>query len=112
MTALTDLTMAEAREGLAKRRFSARELAAAHIAATEAARPLKAYITETPDIALTQAAEADERIARGTARPLEGLPLAIKDLFCTKGVLTTAGPHILHGFNPPSESPSTPQPCP
>ncbi len=104
MTALTDLTLAAARDGLAKKSFSARELAEAHVAAVAAARPLNAFITETPEQALAMAAESDSRLARGAARPLEGLPLAIKDLFCTKGVLTTAASHILDGFRPPYES--------
>jgi aspartyl-tRNA(Asn)/glutamyl-tRNA(Gln) amidotransferase subunit A len=104
MTVLTDLTIAAAREGLATKRFSARELTAAHVAAVEAVRPLNAFITETPELALAQAAESDARLQRGEARPLEGLPLAIKDLFCTKGVLTTAASHILDGFKPPYES--------
>src|ERR1700738_2101491 len=109
MTALTDLTMAAARDGLAKKEFSARELAEAHIAAVEAMRPLNAFITETPEQALAMAAESDARIAQGKAGLLEGLPLAIKDLFCTKGVLTTAGSHILEGFKPPYESTVTAQ---
>jgi aspartyl-tRNA(Asn)/glutamyl-tRNA(Gln) amidotransferase subunit A len=104
MTALIELTLAEARAGLARKQFSARELTEAHIEAVEAARPLNAFVTETPDIARAQAAASDARIARGEAGPLEGLPLAIKDLFCTKGVLTTAGSHILDGFKPPYES--------
>jgi aspartyl-tRNA(Asn)/glutamyl-tRNA(Gln) amidotransferase subunit A len=104
VTALTELTMAAARDGLAKKEFSARELAEAHVAAVAAARPLNAFITETPEQALAMAAESDARLARGAARPLEGLPLAIKDLFCTKGVLTTAASHILDGFKPPYES--------
>jgi aspartyl-tRNA(Asn)/glutamyl-tRNA(Gln) amidotransferase subunit A len=109
VTALTDLTMAAARDGLAKKEFSARELAEAHVAAVAAARPLNAFITETPEQALAMAAESDARLARGAARPLEGLPLAIKDLFCTKGVLTTAASHILDGFKPPYESTVTSQ---
>jgi aspartyl-tRNA(Asn)/glutamyl-tRNA(Gln) amidotransferase subunit A len=104
MTALTDLTLAAARDGLLKKTFSARELAEAHVAAVEAARPLNAFITETPERALAMAAASDARIARGEARPLDGVPLAIKDLFCTKGVLTTAASHILDGFTPPYES--------
>lgn len=101
---LTDLTLAEARDGLVARRFSAIELTDAHVAAVEAGRPLNAFITETPDAARAAAAESDRRIAAGEARPLEGLPLAIKDLFCTAGVPTTAGSHILDGFKPPYES--------
>jgi aspartyl-tRNA(Asn)/glutamyl-tRNA(Gln) amidotransferase subunit A len=101
---LTELTLADARAGLVAKQFSARELAEAYIAAMVAARPLNAYITETPDIALDMAAASDERLAKGEAGPLDGVPVAIKDLFCTKGVLTTAGSHILDGFRPPYES--------
>jgi aspartyl-tRNA(Asn)/glutamyl-tRNA(Gln) amidotransferase subunit A len=70
----------------------------------QAARTLNAFVTETPDQALTMAHEADRRIAAGSTRPLEGLPLAIKDLFCTKAVRTTAGSNILSSFIPPYES--------
>jgi aspartyl-tRNA(Asn)/glutamyl-tRNA(Gln) amidotransferase subunit A len=101
---LTRLTLADARAGLRAKEFSARELALAHIRAIEAARALNAFITETPERALEMADEADRRLARGEARPLDGIPLAIKDLFCTKGVRTTAGSHILDGFVPPYES--------
>ncbi|BBK41971.1 glutamyl-tRNA(Gln) amidotransferase subunit A [Allostella vacuolata] len=101
---LTHLTLAGARDGLAARRFSAVELADAHVAAIEAGRQLNAFITETPDQARAMAAESDRRIAAGEARPLEGIPLAIKDLFCTEGVATTAGSHILDGFRPAYES--------
>ncbi len=103
-TKLTDLTLAEARDGLAAKRFSAVELADAHVAAIEAGRQLNAFVTETPDHARRMAAESDRRIAQGAARPLEGLPLAIKDLFCTEGVATTAASHILDGFRPQYES--------
>ncbi len=104
MSGLTALTLAEARDGLLAKRFSARELAEAYIAAMEAARPLNAYITETPERALAMAEAADERRARGAARPLDGIPIAVKDVFCTKGVLTTAASHILDGFHPPYKS--------
>ena len=104
MSGLTDLTIAEARDGLGSGTFSARELAEAHIAAMERARPLNAYITETPYRAVADADVADARLKAGEARFLEGIPLAIKDLFCTEGTLTTAGSHILDGFTPPYES--------
>jgi aspartyl-tRNA(Asn)/glutamyl-tRNA(Gln) amidotransferase subunit A len=104
MSELTRLTLAAARQGLSAREFSARELALAHLAAIEAARRLNAFITETPERALEMAAESDRRLARGEARPLEGIPLAIKDLFCTAGVRTTAGSRILENFIPPYES--------
>jgi len=104
MPALTEQTLSAARDGLANGDFSAVELAQAHIAAVEAARPLNAFVTETPERALAMAAESDKRRGAGQAGVLEGIPLAIKDLFCTEGVLTTAGSHILDGFQPPYES--------
>jgi aspartyl-tRNA(Asn)/glutamyl-tRNA(Gln) amidotransferase subunit A len=109
MTSLNDLTIAEARDGLARKDFSAREMAEAHVAAVEAARDLNAYVLETPDRALAMAAESDARIARGEARPLEGIPLGIKDLFCTEGVRTTACSRILDDFRPTYESTVTSQ---
>jgi aspartyl-tRNA(Asn)/glutamyl-tRNA(Gln) amidotransferase subunit A len=104
MTELTDLTIASARDGLKKGSFSARELAEAHVKAVEATRPLNAFITETPERALAMAAQSDERLKRGETGLMEGVPVAIKDLFCTEGVLTTAASHILDGFKPPYES--------
>ncbi|MSO92687.1 MAG: Asp-tRNA(Asn)/Glu-tRNA(Gln) amidotransferase subunit GatA [Rhodospirillales bacterium] len=101
---LTDLTLAEARDGLTKGSFSAVELAKAHLAAIEAARGLNAFITPTAELAIARAKAADERLAKKTARPMEGIPVAVKDLFCTEGVLTTAGSHILDGFKPTYES--------
>ncbi len=104
MSALTDLTLTEARAGLAERRFSAVELTDAHLAQMEKFRHLNAFITETPEKARAMALASDARLAAGTAGVLEGLPLGIKDLFCTKDILTTAGSHILDGFKPPYES--------
>jgi len=104
MSSLTSLNLGEARAGLRAKRFSARELTEAYIAAMAAARPLNAFITETPEQALAMAASADARIAAGGARPLDGIPIAVKDLFCTKDILTTAASHILDGFTPPYES--------
>ena len=104
MTALTDLSIAAMREGLRARRFSATELAQAHIAAVEAARPLNAFIVETPEHALAAAARADAALARGEAGPLAGIPIGIKDLFATEGVQTTAGSKILEHFKPTYES--------
>ncbi len=104
MTTLNELTLAEARDGLKAKDFSATDLAKAHIAAVEAARALNAYLLETPERALQMAAIADSKIAAGEARPLEGLPLGIKDLFCTHGVATTAGSKILENFQPHYES--------
>jgi len=104
MTALTGLTIAAARDRLAAGEVSSRELTEAHIAAFEAARPLNAIITETPERALAMADASDARRARGQAGVMDGIPIAVKDLFCTEGVLTTAGSHILDGFHPPYES--------
>jgi aspartyl-tRNA(Asn)/glutamyl-tRNA(Gln) amidotransferase subunit A len=104
MTTLTHLTIAEARAGLAARQFSARELAEAHLKAIEEVRPLNAYLTETPERALAMAKASDARLAKGEAGWLEGIPLAIKDLFCTEGVRTTAASKILGNFVPPYES--------
>jgi aspartyl-tRNA(Asn)/glutamyl-tRNA(Gln) amidotransferase subunit A len=104
---LNNLSLTEASAGLAARQFSARELTTAYIAAMERARPLNAYITETPERALAMAAAADERLMKGDGRPLEGVPIAVKDVFCTEGVLTTAASHILDGFTPPYEAATT-----
>ena len=104
MTVLTDLTIAGMKAGLKGRDFSAAELTEAHLTAMEGSRSLNAFITETPEIARAQAAAADTALARGEARPLAGIPLGIKDLFCTQGVQTTAGSKILEGFIPQYES--------
>src|SRR5262245_28703660 len=100
----TRFTLAEARQAVRTKAISARELATAHLDAAASARALNAFITETPEHALASAEESDGRIAKGEARPLEGLPLAIKDLFCTRGVRTTAGSRFLDNFIPPFES--------
>ena len=104
MADLIALSLAEARDGLRAGSFSAAELTDAYVAAVEAARPLNAFITETPDRARAAATAADERLARGEGGAMEGIPIGLKDLFCTDGVLTTAGSHILDGFVPGYES--------
>jgi len=101
---LTDLTLGGMKAGLAARDFSAVELAEAHLGAMANARHLNAFIVETPEIAQAQAAAADAALARGDAGPLAGIPIGIKDLFCTRGVQTTAGSNILKGFIPEYES--------
>lgn len=106
---LTNLTLCAALDGLKEKTFSATELVQSYIAAVEKSRALNAYIVETPELALKQAAESDARYARGEARPLDGIPLGIKDLFCTDGVQTTAGSHMLRGFKPQYESTVTSQ---
>ena len=104
MADLTSLTLAEARDGLRAKKFSAREITQAHVAAIERARNLNAFVLETPERALEMAAASDKRLAAGKAGPLDGLPLAIKDLFCTEGVRTTACSKILENFVPTYES--------
>jgi len=99
-----ELTLAEARDALKAKRLSARELTQAHLDAMAKARVLNAYLLETPDRALQMADASDEKIASGEAGPLEGIPLGIKDLFCTHGVTTTAGSKILQAFEPHYES--------
>ena len=102
---LTSLTLAEASQQLGHGAFSAVELTRAHLDTMANHRSLNAFITETPELALDRAAESDARRAQGAALgPLDGIPIAIKDLFCTEGVLTTAASHILDGFRPPYES--------
>ncbi|MBF0334730.1 MAG: Asp-tRNA(Asn)/Glu-tRNA(Gln) amidotransferase subunit GatA [Alphaproteobacteria bacterium] len=103
-TALTDLTIAGALDGLAKGEFTAVELTVAHLRAMEAARGLNAFITETPDLALERARASDARRRGGQVGAMEGIPIGMKDLFCTEGVRTTAASHILDGFTPPYES--------
>ena len=104
MSDLTALSLAQAREGLRKREFSAVELVEAHLAAMEKARALNAYVLETPPQARAMAQAADERLERADARPLEGIALGVKDMFATKDVRTTAGSRILGEFVPTYES--------
>ena len=104
VTKLTDLTIADARDGLRKKSFSAEELTQAHVEAIEAANAaLNAFVLPTPERALAMAAASDARLAKGEGGALEGIPLGIKDLFCTKDVRTTACSHILDGFTPTYE---------
>ncbi len=99
------LSIAAARDALRARTISARELTGAYVDAVERLNPrLNAYITPTPEQALAQADAADAALARGDAGPLAGIPIAVKDLFCTTGVRTTAGSNILSPFVPPYES--------
>jgi aspartyl-tRNA(Asn)/glutamyl-tRNA(Gln) amidotransferase subunit A len=105
MESLFDLTLAQARDLLAKRELSAVELTRSYLTAVEALNPrINAYITITAEQALLQAHAAEAALARGEGRALTGIPLAIKDLFCTAGIRTTAGSNILGEFVPPYES--------
>ena len=109
MASLTSLTLKAALDGLAAKSFSSEELTQAHVEAVAAARPLNAFVLETPEKALDMARAADARRARGEAGPLEGAPLGVKDLFCTQGVRSTAGSKILGNFVPTYESTVTSQ---
>jgi aspartyl-tRNA(Asn)/glutamyl-tRNA(Gln) amidotransferase subunit A len=104
MKELTSLTLAQARDALRRRECSATELADAHIAAIEEARALNAFVLEAPDCARAMAREADARLTKGEGGPLEGVPLGVKDLFCTAGLRTTACSRILENFVPTYES--------
>src|SRR5712672_2775846 len=109
MTDLTSMTIAEARNALANKSFTALELTDAHLSAIEAARALNAFVMETPDQARAMARAVDARIAKGEGGPLAGIPLGIKDLFATKDVRTTACSKILGNFVPTYESTITAQ---
>src|SRR6201992_3680035 len=104
MSDLTAMTLADARDAIRAKKISSKELTGAFVKAIEGARPLNAFITEAGEQALLAADVADKRIAKGQTGALEGLPIAIKDLFCTKGVRTTAASKILGNFVPPYES--------
>ena len=104
MKKLNYLTIHEAKTHLKKGDFSVKELIDVHIQEIEKKKHLNAYLTHTFDQALSQADDAMKAYKNGTNRPLEGIPLAHKDLFCTKGVRTTSGSKILDNFVPPYES--------
>ncbi len=105
---LNDLTISEARDKLRKKEIKAAELTEACLAAIEAGNAeLNAFLLVTAGKAMDAAEESDRRLAsksKDEVRALEGIPLGIKDLFCTKGVRTTACSHILNGFEPRYES--------
>ncbi len=102
---MIDLTITEALQKLKSREISATELARAHIERIEKYNPeLNAYITVTAERALADAAAADERIKNGDMRTLDGIPIAMKDLFATRGIRTTAASHMLENFVPEYES--------
>src|ERR1700739_2651540 len=98
MTDLVSLTLAQARDALRKKEFSSLDLVDAHLAAMAKARALNAFVLETPERAREMARASDARLAKGEGGVLEGLPLGIKDLFCTAGVRTTACSGILANF--------------
>jgi len=99
-----DLTLKQAQKALKNKEISAVELTSSYLKQIEATKKLNMYITVTEEKALSMAKDSDERIAKGQARPLEGIPIGMKDLFCTKGILTTSASKILSNFKPPYES--------
>ncbi len=102
---MIDLTITTALQKLKSREISATELTRAHIERIEKYNPeLNAYITVTAERALADAAAADERIKNGDMRALDGIPIAMKDLFATRGIRTTAASHMLENFVPEYES--------
>ncbi|RRH69362.1 Asp-tRNA(Asn)/Glu-tRNA(Gln) amidotransferase subunit GatA [Falsigemmobacter faecalis] len=101
---LNTLTIAEARDQLRKGDITAKDLTLSCLTAMDASDPLNAYVHKTPEIALDQARAADERLRAGEAPAMCGIPLGIKDLFCTKGVASQAASNILAGFKPEYES--------
>ncbi|MCA3479496.1 MAG: Asp-tRNA(Asn)/Glu-tRNA(Gln) amidotransferase subunit GatA, partial [Rhodobacter sp.] len=103
------LTVAAARDALRRRELSAVDLTMACLTAMDAADSLNAFVHKTPEIALAQARAADARLAAGAAPDLCGIPLGIKDLFCTRGVASQAASNILRGFRPEYESTVTSQ---
>jgi len=102
---MIDLTITEALSKLKSGEISATELTRAHLDRIEKYNPtLNAYITVTAERAMADAAAADERIKNGTAKILDGIPIAMKDLFATRGIRTTAASHMLENFIPEYES--------
>ena len=104
MSGLLDLTAAGARRALDAGEIKATELAEAYLAAAAETEALNAYVRLAPERAMDMAKASEGRIAKGEAGPLEGIPVGVKDLFCTEGVETTACSRILEGFTPPYES--------
>ncbi|MFT6531286.1 MAG: aspartyl-tRNA(Asn)/glutamyl-tRNA(Gln) amidotransferase subunit A [Limimaricola cinnabarinus] len=109
MTELTKLTIASARDALRKGEISSVELTGAFNAAVDGGDKLNAYAHKTPELAGAQAEAADARLKSGDAPDLCGIPLGIKDLFCTEGVASQAASRILEGFRPQYESTVTGQ---
>ncbi len=105
MPELYDLSMTQARDLLAKREVSSRELTLAVLDRIDAVDDrVRAYVTVTPELALQRADEADSRIAAGNAGPLTGIPVCIKDVLCTRGVRTTCSSRMLEHFVPPYDA--------
>ena len=101
---ITKLTIRQTIEGFKSKEFSARDVTQAYIKKIEENRNLNAFITDSFDLAMEQAKKSDEKIANGTAGDLEGIPLAYKDLFCTKNIRTSSASKMLENFIPGYES--------
>jgi aspartyl-tRNA(Asn)/glutamyl-tRNA(Gln) amidotransferase subunit A len=106
---LNQLTIAEARDRLRAGDLTSADLTQACLKAVEGAGDLNAFVHHTPDVAMAQARAADARLAEGDAPAMCGIPIGVKDLFCTKGVPSQAGSRILEGFRPEYESTVTQQ---
>ena len=105
MADLTSLSIKELSDGFDKKEFSSSDVTSAYIKKMEAGREYNAFITETSEHALSQAKASDDRIAKNSRlSPLDGVPLGIKDLFCTENIRTTAASKFLENFVPPYES--------
>lgn len=104
MTEIANLTLAELRDALKKKKVSSLEATDTYLSRIDEAKELNAFVTVTADKAREMAKASDAKLAKGEGGSLEGVPLGIKDLFCTEDVLTTAGSHILDGFRPRYES--------
>ena len=104
MANLNSLTISEARDKLKSKEISSLELTNSCLSAIDAADSLGAFVHKTPELAIEQAKRADERLKKENAPNLCGIPLGIKDLFCTKGVESQAGSRILENFKPEYES--------
>jgi len=104
MTDLKNINLEECLELLKRKKISSKELVSFYLKEAELNKELNAYISLNSENAIKSAEESDKRIASNTTRPLEGVPLAIKDLFCTKDVLTTAASKMLNNFIPTYES--------
>ena len=104
MGELNKLTISEARDRLRSKEISSVELTNSCLSEIDAAGSLGAFVHMTPELALSQAENADEWLSRGSAPDMCGIPLGIKDLFCTKGVESQAASRILEGFKPEYES--------
>ena len=109
MTDLTELTIAEARDALRKGEITAAALTGACLEAIDAADALGAVAHKTPELAMKRAEAADARLKAGDAPAMCGIPIGVKDLFCTEGVVSQAASRILEGFRPPYESTVTAQ---